>query len=65
MIKITATNLNELKRKMHGRINEDIYITYSLKREIDTMPMELYKELIEELKARKISLICERISLGS
>ncbi len=61
MIKITATNLNELKRKMHGRINEDIYITYSLKREIDMMPNELWEEFFEELKARKIRLICETL----
>lgn len=59
MYKVIATSLRELREKMYGRKDDYIYIPYSLKREIDTMPMPFYIDLIEELKTRRISLICE------
>lgn len=57
--KVRASNVNHLRRQMHGRKNCTIFIPYSCSNEIEKMDYEAYLVLEDYLKARNIKLKVE------
>ena len=55
--KIVAHNLIDLRQKIIGRINCEIYVTPNLYKEIKEMPNEEYTYFFADIKRRNIRII--------